>query len=72
MYQQQPMINLRAVSTVICHLGTQNIEYSQKHELVLCALLARALLDFFQNILGAQILIQTNFHFGETMNSVLI
>ena len=38
------MIYLRAVSTLICLLGTKNIENSQKHELVLCALLARALL----------------------------
>ena len=44
MCQQQPMIYLRAVSTLICLLGTKNIENSQKHELVLCALLARALL----------------------------
>ena len=41
MYQQQSVIYHRAVLTLIRILGTENI---QKHELVLCALLARALL----------------------------
>ena len=44
MYQQQPVIYIRAVLTLIRILGAWKLENIQKHELVLCALLTRALL----------------------------